>query len=255
MTLTFLGTSSVIPGGGHDTASMIVDGRLLIDTGWYAAIKMKTYGFSPVHLDAVFLTHCHHDHYIGLPHLFFYLCMRRHEQPERPPLKVIGPANDLARVVELARQLLQPERFPDVDYRPELIPLNPGDTYEDDVYLVETCSTSHPVQGLCYRFVEKAKGVVCVVSGDTAYHPPIVAHAKGAHLLVHEASYGKNPAPADNRALHSGAPDAARVALEAGVQRLALIHCADENQSEALEAARRLFPNVFYPTDGETVTL
>lgn len=255
MNLTFLGTSSVVPGGGHDTASMVVDGRFLIDTGWYAAIKMKNYGLTPMGLDAVFLTHCHHDHYIGLPQIFFHLCMRRSERPDRPPLKVIGPATDLAMVVGLARELLQPARFPDVDYRPELIPLNPGDTYEDDVYRVETCSSRHPVQGLCYRFVEKATGVVCVMSGDTSYHPPIVAHAKDANLLVHEASYGKNAAPADNRALHSGAPDAARVALEAGVRRLALIHCADENQSEALEAARSLFPNTFYPNDGETVTL
>jgi len=255
MKLTFLGTSAVVPSAGHDTASMILDGRLLIDTGWYAAIKMKSYGYSPVNLDAVFLTHCHHDHYIGLPQIFFHLSMRRNERPDRQPLKVIGPAKDLATVVHLARELLQPSRFPEVDYSPELVPLNPGETYDDAVYRVETCSTSHPVQGLCYRFTEKATGVVCVFTGDTAYHPPLVAHAKGANLLVHEASYGKDPAPSDNRSLHSGAPDAARVAREANVERLALIHCAEPNQADALETARALFPNVFFPSDGETVIL
>ena len=54
---------------------------------------------------------------------------------------------------------------------------------------------------------------------------------------------------------HSGAPDAARVALEAGVGRLALLHCVEERQAAALAAAQALFPNTFWPEDGETVTL
>src|SRR5262249_30283230 len=43
--ITFLGTSSVVPGGGHDTASFLINGRYLVDTGWYATIKMRVYGF------------------------------------------------------------------------------------------------------------------------------------------------------------------------------------------------------------------
>ena len=49
--------------------------------------------------------------------------------------------------------------------------------------------------------------------------------------------------------------EAARVALEAGVGRLALIHCVEQRQAAALEAARALFPNTFWPADGEEVLL
>jgi ribonuclease BN (tRNA processing enzyme) len=52
-----------------------------------------------------------------------------------------------------------------------------------------------------------------------------------------------------------GAPDAARLAREAGVGRLALVHCREDKQAAALAAARPLFPNVFWPADGETVEL
>src|SRR5579871_6483509 len=112
-TVTFLGTSAVVPGAGHDTASFLINGKYLVDTGWYAAIKMRSYGFDPMQLEYLVLTHCHHDHYLGLPQLLFYLRMRRRERPDRPPLKIVGPAEDLERVVMLARQFLQPDRFPD----------------------------------------------------------------------------------------------------------------------------------------------
>jgi ribonuclease Z len=255
MHVTFLGTSAVVPGGGHDTASLIINGTYLVDTGWYAAVKMKSYGFSPMLLETVLLTHCHHDHYIGLPHILFYLCMRRRERPDRPPLKIVGPAEDIGRVVELARQLLQPGRFPDVDYAPELLPLRPGEAYEDDVLRADTCATRHAVPGLCYRFTEKASGATFAVTGDTAYHPPITEHVRGVPLLVHEASYGPSPAPAEDRALHSGAPEAAHIAAQAGAGRLALVHCPEEHQTAALEAARAIFPASFFPEDGQTVTL
>jgi ribonuclease Z len=224
-----------------------------VDTGWYASVKMRRYGVNPMDLEYLFLTHCHHDHYIGLPHLLFTLCMRRYERPERPPLKILGPAADLETVVHLARALLQPARFPDVDYAPQLFPLKPGDGYEEDAFRVETCATLHPVEGLCYRFTDKRTGAVFAFTGDTAYYPPIVEHVRGVSLLIHEASYGPDPAPADNRSLHSGAPEAAQVAKEAAVGRLALVHCVEEKQAAALAAAQAIFPDSFWPADGETV--
>jgi ribonuclease Z len=254
-TITFLGTASVVPGCGHDTASFVINGKYLVDTGWYAAIKMRCYGLDPMRLEYLFLTHCHHDHYIGLPHLLFYLQMQRYTHPDRPPLKILGPAADLERVVTLARQLLQPERFPDVDSHPELFPLAPGDSFEEAAFRLETCASLHPVPGLCYRFTDKQTGAVFAFTGDTAYYPPIVTHVRGVSLLIHEASYGANPAPTDNRSLHSGAPEAARVALEAGVERLALVHAHEDRQQEALATARALFPNTFWPEDGQEVTV
>lgn len=255
MEITFLGTSAVVPGAGHDTASIVLNGQYLIDTGWYAAIKMKSYGFNPVELDTLFLTHCHHDHYIGLPHLLFYLCMRRNEKANRKRLKIVGPAADLSRIVSLARALLQPDRFPDVNYIPDLFPLEPGGSFEDEVFRVETCASKHPVPALCYRFTEKRTGATFATTGDTAPHPPIVEHVRGVDLLVHEASFGAKPADGENKSLHSGAPDAAKVALEAGVKRLAIVHCPEDQQEAALAAAKKIFPQTFWPVDGQKIDL
>lgn len=253
--VTFLGTDAVVPECGGDTASFVINRKYLIDTGWYAAIKMRCYGLEPLKLEYLFLTHCHHDHYIGLPQLLFYFTMQARVHPNRPPLKIIGPAEDLERVVQLAQQFLQMQRFPPVHYAPERIPLHPGDAYEDAQFSLTTCASVHPVPALCYRFTDKRTGKVIAFTGDTAYNPGIVRHVQGADLLIHEASYGPSPAPENNASLHSGAPEAARVAIEAGVRRLALIHCPQEQKNAALAAARSLFPSSFWPADGENVII
>lgn len=255
MKITFLGTSTVVPAAGRETACALVNGTHLIDTGWSAAIRMKSYGHDPMLLDAVFLTHCHHDHYIGLPQLFFYMTMRARERPDRPPLKVLGPEEDVQRVVDLSLALLQPDRFVAVAYEPEVIPLVPGDTYQDDVLHVSTSRTVHPVASLCYRFTDAETGSTLAYTGDTAYHPPTAEHVAGVDLLVTEASYGGTAAPDENGSLHSGAPEAARLARAAGAKRLALVHCPEDKQREAVAAARLDFPNTFVPADGETIEL
>src|SRR3954447_15556987 len=94
-TVTFLGTDAVVPEGGADTASFVINGKYLVDTGWYAVIKMRCYDLDPMDIEYLILTHCHHDHYLGLPHLLFYLAMRRSERPDRPKLKIIGPAGEI----------------------------------------------------------------------------------------------------------------------------------------------------------------
>lgn len=251
--VVFLGVDAVTPAGGEDTASFVINRKYMVDTGWYGTIKMRNYGLDPMQIEYLFLTHCHHDHYIGLPHLLFYLAMRAGDCPDRAPLKIVGPAEDLERIVTLAQQFLQMERFPPVRYTPELIPLEPGEAVETDAFSLTTCASVHPVPALCYRFTDHRTGKVVAFTGDTAYDSAIVRHVQGATLLIHEASYGASPAPISNSSLHSGAPDAARVAQEANVKRLALVHCPQPKRADALQAAQAVFPNTFWPVDGETV--
>jgi ribonuclease BN (tRNA processing enzyme) len=159
-------------------------------------------------------------------------------------------------VVALSRQFLQTERFPDVECSPEVIPLNPGDSYSEAAFRLDTCASVHPVQALTCRFTDQATGAQIAWTGDTAYAPHLAEHVRGVDLFITEASYGPvSPAPDHNAALHSGAPDAARLALAAGVGRLALIHCPAEKAEAAVAAAREIFPPTFFPKEGERVVV
>ncbi len=254
-TITFLGTSSVTPEAGNDTASFLINGNILVDTGWYSAVRMLESDRSPLDLEYICLTHLHHDHYIGLPQLLFYRRMRQKDREELPPLKVVGPADDVQRVVDLSRALLQVERFPDDDCVPEVIPLVPSDALETEAFRIETCGTVHAVQGLCYRFTDKATGSIIGITGDTAYHPPIAKHLRGCSLLIHEAAHGARALDGAHQTGHSTARDAARIAAAADAGGLALVHLRKADRADALAAALDTFPRAFLPAEGEAVTL
>ncbi|MBN2450527.1 MAG: MBL fold metallo-hydrolase [Lentisphaeria bacterium] len=254
-TILFLGTATVTPGPGQDTACLLINRTCLVDTGWNAAINMLQYNCNPMDVDSVLITHCHHDHYIGLPQLLFYHAMRRGSRPDKGPLTVIGPKPDIGMVVERALHFLRHEQFPDAATVPRVVALQAGQSCEAGALRITTSPTVHPVVGLCYRLEDTRTGGVVVVTGDTAYHPPLAAHAAGADLLVHEASRG--PVASDPNAIsgHSGSIDAARIALEATVRQLALVHYPGHLRNEVLRAAQDVFPQTVAPLEGECIEL
>jgi ribonuclease Z len=84
---------------------------------------------------------------------------------------------------------------------------------------------------------------------DTIYCRSAVELARGADLLVHEATFSTPDEHLARRSLHSTAAMAARVALEAGVRRLVITHFSPRyfpgNETEPgdlLREAREVFP-------------
>jgi len=246
-----LGASACTPEKGANTASFLVDGRVLIDTGWYLTDRLRGADVDPLDVEAVLLTHCHHDHILGLPQLVFYYGISWDRRPKRP-LHIYGPAGQVGRVAEDAQRYLQFDRYKELNFDIEVHEVHGGDALEVAGLRVRTCEGRHSVPALCYR-VENAGGSSVVFSGDTAWNPGLIELSAGAGLLVHEASYGAKSVREDEEWGHSGAPDAAEVARRAGVGRLALVHCGESARPAALAAARAIFPEAFLPKEGEVV--
>lgn len=253
--LRAIGTDTVVPHAGNDTACVLLNADCLIDAGWNAAIAMRAYQCDPMAVDYLFITHCHHDHYLGLPHLLFYHAMRRGDRPGRPPLTIVGPKPDIGLVVDRALAFLRHDQFPEVAALPRVVALQAGDTFEAPRYRVTTAPTVHPVVGLCYRFEDNATGTAIVMTGDTAFHPPLATHAQGADVLIHEASRGPGESQPNARGGHSGAVDAARIAREAAVKCLWLVHYPVTQRAAVETAAQAVFPNTRAAFPGETIEL
>jgi len=249
ISVAILGTTTCTPEKGANTASFVVDRRVAVDTGWYFTDRLLACGINPLDVEAVVFTHCHHDHIMGLPQIIFYYGIQGEKRPKRP-LQIYGPAGEIARVVDDARRFLQFDRYPELRFQIEVTELRAGAELEICGLKARTCSARHGVPGLCYRFENEA-GASVVFSGDTAFNPDLIELARGAGLLLHEASYGAKSVREDVRWGHSGAPDAAEVARQAGVGRLAIVHCAQAKLSEALEAAKAVFPATFGPGQGQ----
>jgi len=240
---TILGDSSCIPDVGRETACFLINGKHLVDTAWCAALRMRQHGFDPLALESIILTHFHHDHYIGLPQLLFYIGLRKRSGP---PLNIYGPSENLQRVVEAADAFLQLSRFPELAVNRKLVPLAAGDKFETTDLRFETFAARHTSgknqleQALVYKVTDKASGACAVFTGDTHHHPPIAEFARGASLLIHDAS-------------HTAPKDAARIAQQAGVKRLVLIHYGHNRADNILAEARAIFPNTELAEEGKTL--
>jgi ribonuclease Z len=95
-----------------------------------------------------------------------------------------------------------------------------------------------------------------VYTGDTAPCPAITELARGADLLIHEATFGEDERERARETGHSTAREAATVANEAGVKRLVLTHISARYTREApelREEATEIFTAVEVARDGMVV--
>jgi len=235
-----LGTGAAASDARRTTTMLAVEDAgsvVLIDCGGDAVQRALASGIDPDAIDALIVTHEHPDHAGG-----FALFMERIWLLGRKrPIPVIG----IEPALRQARRVL--EAFdtsgwdlPAIEWR--TVEHTAGaEVLRDGRWRITAAPGVHSVPTIGVR-VDTMGGGTMAYSCDTERTPAIVELARGAELLVHEAT-GGFPGHASNE-------DAAEVAREAGAGRLVLVHLPPDVHDGQLAAARAIFPHVEFGDDG-----
>ena len=226
--LTVLGCAGSHTGAGRMCSGYLLqaDGlALLLDAG-----NGSTANLQREHrlgdLDAIVISHRHIDHCIDLVGGYYNLRFD-------PEFTGRMPLYAAAEVHELLTGLLSndaPMSFDDVFDHHEV---GHGDQIEVGPARITFARSLHPVPAVSTRI--EVEGVTVVYSGDSAGGEDLVEIARGADLLLCEATWTGDIAdyPQD---IHLTARGAAEVANAAGVDRLVLTHLAGATDRDLVMA-------------------
>jgi ribonuclease Z len=240
--LHVLGSGSATSVDRLQTSFAVVrgDGRTcLVDTGGGTAILRATVraGIQLPQIDVVYVTHMDFDHCGGLPAILYARALEASEPPTVAATShVVGALRELMALVarglpdeRLARwRALKPWTTTDFEERWRLTPF-----------------PARHIEGASGVVVSTDDVSVCF-SGDTSPHDDVARAARGASLLVHEATLSDAEAALATSLGHSTPTDAARAAAAAGVERLLLAHVNAPvgTEAEFAAAARVSFKGV-----------
>jgi len=268
--------------------------RLLFDCAEGTQRQLLRCDVGLLELREIFLTHYHADHYLGLPGMLKTYSLRGRDVPltiygPRGLRELLGTLKRVFGRLTYALELteLDPgETLEREDYRLETFAVHHGVSsvgyrlVEDirpgrfDVEVAASLGVPDgPERGHLQRgeTVTLADGTVVtpdqvlgpprsgrtlVLTGDTAPAASVVEAARGADVLVHEATFLADERERAHETLHSTAGEAALVAREAGVRLLALTHLSTRYFGhEVAQEAREVFPDTVVPRDFDIVDI
>lgn len=199
-TVTITGTGTPLATADRAGAGVLVrhgDVQLQFDAGRATVPRLLAAGSSPADLTALFLTHYHSDHLVGLQDLVLsHWTMDVHDEAGR--LAILAPNGPTIRFCrrmldlwddDLAVRALHNKRAPEpkIDVIGFDTPDEPTEVWSSgDVRVLAGPVRHEPIVGAVGYRIETPDGVVAI-SGDTLVCDEVAALAAGADVMVYEA--------------------------------------------------------------------
>jgi ribonuclease Z len=198
--VTLLGTGTPIPRPDRFGPSTLIEAgehTVLIDAGRGASMRLYQLGIPIGRIDALFLTHFHSDHTVGIPDLWLTGWLSSHFGNRRRPFKVVGPLGTgrLMQHLEAAYAHDIEIRIEDEKLAREHVAVTVTEFEKDGVVyeagdlrvIAFTVDHGDAIKPACGYRIEY-QGRVAVLSGDTRYNANVIRYGRGADLIVHEVA-------------------------------------------------------------------
>ncbi len=243
VTVILLGTGTPVPDPqtqGPATAVTVGDRIFLFDAGAGVMRQMVAAGL-PVRggpITAVFLTHLHSDHTLGLPDVILTSWV----MGRRAPLKVVGPKGTHAMSVHIQAAWAEDiavrthglERGAPDGWMVDVQETAGGVVYDSAGVRIAAIAVAHGDWEQAFAYRIDAPGKKIVLSGDTRPSPALADAARDADILLHEVypesrlapepRPGGEAWPAYMRAFHTADRELGALAAVARPRLLVLYH-------------------------------
>jgi ribonuclease Z len=239
MPFQFFGTSGAIPSSSRDNTALAFYSEaeaVLVDASGSPYQKILKAGLDPMRVSSLIVTHRHVDHVYGLPSLAHNMGLAG----RRTALHVYALAETLLVLRGFLDLFPLEEKMP---YRIDLHTLPPTEGHEvlrAKGFRILSTPVRHgaPNVGLRVEWDSSQERGAVVYSSDTSPCPSLVALARSADVLIHEATFLHTDAARAAADGHTTGYQAGEVARQAEVRRLFLCHFSAEIQ-DRLEELRQ----------------
>jgi len=290
MEIIFLGTASMVPTKERNPSSILISygsEGILVDCSEGTQRQMKITGIKLTKITKILISHWHGDHVLGLPGLIQSLGASDYDKT----LRIYGPKGTKKYMRALTKTFLFDRKvkmdineinkgkfFENKDFILEALPLEHGistlgfnfiekDKRKIDLKKIKKISIPHgPLLGKLQdgktitwknkkikpeqtTYLEKGKKITIIM--DTQPCNSCHKLAKGADLLICEATYSSKLEDKSEEYNHMTAKQAAQIANNANVKKLILTHFSAryKNTQEIEEDARDVFDDVVCAED------
>ncbi|MGC8479078.1 MAG: ribonuclease Z [Candidatus Micrarchaeia archaeon] len=293
--IIFLGTAGSAPTKKRSLPStyLFYDGdALLFDCGEGTQMQIIKLGLSPNKIRAIFISHIHGDHVIGIAGLVRTLALNNRTEE----LKIFIPKGfekAITSLIKFDKAI--------INYSIKILPIKRGVIFSTKKYQVSAFKLNHTVMTYGFAFSEneklkfdvqkckslgikgdmfkhlelngkiiinknkillkevsyKKKGLKVIYATDTRPTKETITNAMHADLLIHESSYTQESIELAKSRKHSTVTEAATIAKTAKVTQLVLTHISAryKDDFELIKEGKSIFKNTSVAFDGMKLQL
>lgn len=225
MKIIFLGAGEAFDENTPNTSVLVSSGKtkLLLDCGYSTPTQLWKYNPDKDFLDAIYITHCHADHYFGLPAVF----LRMWEDRRKKPLKLICQKS-FRKTIEDMLELAYPGFSNRFEFVIDFTEVSSGETLRLDNLTLSFASTTHSLANLAIK-VSDGEHSVCY-SGDGMFNEETERLYKSSDLVIQE-TYLLD----ETKIGHANVMQSIEMAKRNNVRCVALIHLNRNFRSQEIK--------------------